>query len=67
MTWGGEIERALQRIQAERNEDHLPMESILNALHEAEYGGHVFARDRDFVPHPDGIRHYYRRARARAR
>lgn len=41
----GDIERTLLGIQKERSGEHLPMETILEALHEDEYGEQLFLRD----------------------
>ena len=40
-----DVERALLGIQRERVGERLPMESILNAIRESEYGDHLFMRD----------------------
>ena len=48
----GDIERTLLGIQKERSGEHLPMERILEALHEDEYGEQLFLRDHGEVEAP---------------
>jgi len=45
-----DIERTLLRMQAERAGEHLPLEDILNALHDEEYAPPPFLRLPDVLP-----------------
>lgn len=59
----GDIERTLAGIQARNPGERLPLERVLNALREDEYGDHLFMRDYgDDIP-SSILQHfgYYRR------
>lgn len=49
----GTIERALQSMQAQSTEEHLPLEDVLAALHSADYADRIFMNGVD----TDGWRH----------